>query len=155
MGPDIKLNPLHISVYLLVISYVIGEFIFPKYPMIYILNLIGIVLLIIAPIIFFSSRNAFYAYEENPLPHTQTKKMIKTGIYAYSRNPIYLSFILFHFGMFLTFENVMNFLCAIGLFFWLNNYIIPEEEKYLKNKFSDEFNRYCKSVKKWFFINFF
>ena len=107
MGPNVKGNPLHISVYLLILSYLIGEFILPKYPMIFIFNLLGLFLIIISPVIFFSSRNAFYAYEENPLPTSDTHKIIKTGIYAYSRNPIYLSFVLFHLGMFLTFENVM------------------------------------------------
>ena len=149
MGPEVKGNPLHISVYLLIGSFIIGEFILPKYPLIYIFNLIGVILIILAPIIFFSSRNAFFAYDENPLPQTQTDKIIKTGIYAYSRNPIYLSFVIFHFGMFLTFENTMYFLCSLGLFFWLNNFVIYEEEKFLRNKFKDEFNRYCKSVKKW------
>ena len=132
MGPQIKGNPLQISVYLLIASYVVGEFIFPKYPLFYLLNL--------------------YAHDENPLPTTNTDKIIKTGIYAYSRNPIYLSFVLFHFGMFLTFENIMYFLSSLGLFFWLNNIVIVEEEKFLENKFKDEFNRYCKSVKKWIFF---
>ena len=152
MGPEIKSNPLHISVYLLIVSYLIGEFILPKYALIYLFNLIGLIIIISAPVIFFSSRNAFYAHNENPLPHTDTDKIIKTGIYAYSRNPIYLSFVLFHFGMFLTFENIMYFLCSIGLFFWLNNFIIVEEEKFLNNKFKDEFARYCTSVKKWIFF---
>ena len=82
MGPDVKGNPLYISVYLLVASYFIGEFILPKYPIIYIINLLGLLLIIISPIIFFSSRNAFFAHEENPLPQTDTIKIIKTGIYA-------------------------------------------------------------------------
>ena len=152
MGPEIKGNPLHISVYLLIASYFIGEFIIPKYPLIYIFNLTGLVLIIISTIIFFSSINAFSAHHENPLPKTDTNRIIKTGIYAYSRNPIYLSFVLFHFGMFLTFENIMYFLCSIGLFFWINNYVIIKEEKFLKNKFKDEFDRYCQSVKKWIFF---
>ena len=152
MGPEVKGNPLYISVYLLIISYIIGEFVLPKYPLLYVLNLLGVFIIIVAPIIFFSSRNAFYAYEENPLPQSDTLKIIKTGIYAYSRNPIYLSFVLFHLGMFLTFENIMYFLCSIGLFFWLNNYVIEEEEKYLKNKFEIEYLRYSESVKKWLFF---
>ena len=152
MGPEVKGNPLYISVYLLIGSYLIGEFILPKYPLIYLFNLIGLFLIILAPIIFISSRNAFNAHDENPLPPTDTNKIIKTGIYAYTRNPIYLSFVLFHFGMFLTFENIMYFLCSLGLFFWLNNFVIIEEEKFLANKFKDEFYRYCKSVKKWIFF---
>ena len=149
MGPEIRGNPLYISVYLLIGSYIIGEFIFPKYPLVYIINLLGVFFIIVAPLIFFSSRNAFYAHDENPLPQTDTLKLIKTGIYAYSRNPIYLSFIMFHFGMFLTFENVMYFLSSIGLFIWLNYKVILEEELFLENKFKDEFNRYRQSVKKW------
>jgi len=152
MGPNVKGNPLYISVYLLILSYLIGEFILPKYPMIYIFNFLGLFLIVISPIIFFSSRNAFYAHNENLLPQTDTDTIIKTGIYAYSRNPIYLSFVLFHLGMFLTFENIMYFLSSIGLFFWLNNYVIKEEEDFLKDKFKEDYIRYCKSVKKWIFF---
>ena len=152
MGPNVKGNPLYVSVYLLILSYLIGEFILPKYPMLYIFNFLGLFLIIVSPIIFFSSRNAFYAHNENLLPQTDTDTIIKTGIYAYSRNPIYLSFVLFHLGMFLTFENTMYFLCSIGLFFWLNNYVIKEEEDFLKDKFKEDYIRYCKSVKKWIFF---
>ena len=35
MGPQIQGNPIKIFVYLLAISYVVGEFIIPKYPIIY------------------------------------------------------------------------------------------------------------------------
>ena len=152
MGPDVKGNPLYISVYHLITSYILGEFILPKYPLLYTFNLLGILFIILSPILFFSSRNAFNAHEEKLLPQTETNKIIKTGIFAYSRNPIYLCFVLFHFGMFLTFENIMYFLCSIGLFFWLNNFVIYEEEKYLKDKFGDEFERYCDSVKRWIFF---
>ena len=47
-GPKINGNPLKISVSLLVISYILGEFIIPKYPLYYIINLIGILGLIIS-----------------------------------------------------------------------------------------------------------
>ncbi len=152
MGPDVKGNPLYISIYLLIASFILGEFIFPKYPLLYVLNLLGVLIIILTPLVFLSSKNAFKIHEEKLLPQTETNKIIKTGIYAYSRNPIYLCFVLFHFGMFLTFENTMYFLCSIGLFFWLNNFVIYEEEKYLKDKFGDEYERYCVSVKKWFFF---
>ena len=150
--PNTKGNPRNISVYLLIISYFVGEFIFPKYPTIYILKLLGILCLIISVFIFFSSFNLFKSYSENPLPNSQSKRLIKTGIYAYARNPIYISFILFHLSMFLVFENVMYFISSIGLSVWIHNYIVVKEEKYLKEKFGDEFIRYCDSVKRWLFF---
>ena len=152
MGPAIKGNPLHIFVLLLVISYVVGEFIIPKYTLFTLLNLTGIIGLILSLALFFSSLNLFNSYKENPKPQADTKKIIKTGIFAYCRNPMYLAFIFFHLSMFLAFENVAYFLSAIGLFVWINTYIIPVEENFLKEKFGDDYSRYLEAVKKWLFF---
>ena len=152
MGPAIKGNPLKIFVLLLVISYAVGEFFIPKYALFTLLNLTGIIGLILSLALFFSSLNLFNSYKENPKPQADTKKIIKTGIFAYCRNPMYLAFILFHLSMFLTFENVAYFLSAIGLFVWINTYIIPVEENFLKEKFEDEYSRYLEAVKKWLFF---
>ena len=151
-GPKVKGNPLRIAVGLLVVSYVIGEFILPKYPLIYILELIGIIGLLISVIIFFSGFNIFKSYDENPVPTSNTNKIIKTGIFAYTRNPIYLSFVLFHFSMFLVFENVMYLLSAISLGVWLQNYVIKNEEIFLLEKFPDEYKRYMNAVNRWIFF---
>jgi len=152
MGPAVKGNPLRISVLLLVISYVVGEFFIPHYPLFNLLNLIGIIVLILSLALFFSSFSMFNSYKENPTPQSNTKRLIKTGIFAYCRNPMYLAFISFHFSMFLTFENVAYFLSAIGLFIWINHHVIPLEENYLKEKFGDEYERYVHAVKKWIFF---
>ena len=149
MGPAIQGNPLKIFVYLLVISYVVGEFIIPKYPIIYLFNMIGLIGLIVSLIFFYLGFNLFKSYKEDPKPSSDTNLLIKTGIFAYTRNPIYLAFVLFDFSMFLVFENVMYLLSSLGLFIWINNYVIKVEEDYLKNKFGDEFVRYCGAVKRW------
>ena len=151
-GPLVKGNPLRIAVYLLIPCYLIGEFIFPKYPLLYLFNLIGIIGLFISLILFFSGFSIFKSYEENPTPKSVTKKLIKTGIFAYTRNPIYISFLLFHFSMFLTFENVMYFITSIGLAIWIHNYVINAEEEYLIKELSDEYKRYMNAVKRWGFF---
>ena len=152
MGPAIKGNPLKMFVYLLVLSYVVGEFIIPKYTLITLLNIAGLIGLITSLALFFSSLNLFNSYKENPTPQTHTKRIIKTGIFAYCRNPMYMAFILFHFSMFLTFENVAYFLSAFGLFIWINNFVIPKEERYLIETFGEEYDRYIDAVKKWMFF---
>ena len=149
MGPMVQGNPIRISVYILVISYVVGEFIIPKYPIIYLLNLLGVVGLILSLVFFFSGFNLFKSFKENPIPTSDTNRLIKTGIFAYARNPIYLALVLFLFSMFLVFENVMYLASSLGIFIWLNNYVIKAEEDYLKKKFGHEFDRYCGAVKKW------
>ena len=60
--------------------------------------------------------NMGFQIQGSDLSHNKnTERLIKTGIFAYSRNPIYIAFVLFHFSMFLTFENVVYFLSSIGL----------------------------------------
>ena len=151
-GPLVKGNPLRMAVYMLVLSYLIGEFVFPKYPLLYFFNLMGILGLIMSLFFFFSGFNIFKSYDENPVPTSQTRKLIKTGIFAYTRNPIYIAFILFHFSMFLTFENIMYFFTSIGLAIWIHNFVIKAEEEYLIKEFSEEYKRYINSVKRWIFF---
>ena len=151
-GPNITGNPLRIAVGLLAASYVIGEFIISKYPLIYAFNLLGILGLISSTFIFISGFNMFKSYDENPLPSSTTDRIIKTGIFAYTRNPIYLAIVMFFLSMFLVFENVMYFLSAVGLAIWLHNYVIKSEENFLLNEFSDEYGQYMKAVKRWIFF---
>jgi protein-S-isoprenylcysteine O-methyltransferase Ste14 len=47
---------------------------------------------------------------------------------------------------------VAYFLSAFGLFVWINNYVIPIEQNFLKEKFGEEYERYLKAVKKWLFF---
>ena len=78
MGPAIKGNPLEIFGYLLVISYVVGEFLIPKYNLFTLLNLLGVIGLVLSLALFFSSLNIFNSYKENPKkPQTHTKRIIK------------------------------------------------------------------------------
>ena len=151
-GPKIKGNPLLVSVYLLVICYVIGEFVIPKYSLLYPINLIGILGLVISLVFFFSGFNIFKSYAENPVPTSSSERLIKTGVFAYTRNPIYLSLVLFHLSMFLVFENVMYLLSAVGQIIWIHNYIIKFEEEYLLGKFTDEYQRYMNTVSRWLFF---
>jgi len=150
--PMIKGNPLRVSIGLLVASYILGEFFFPKYSTFYFLKIIGIIGLIISVMFFYSSFSIFKNYKENPAPTSSTKRLIKTGIFAYTRNPIYISFVMFHFSMFLIFENVMYFLSCIGLSIWIHNYVIKIEEDFLLKQFPDEYKRYKNTAKRWLFF---
>ena len=102
--------------------------------------------------IFISGFKLFISYKEDPLPTSDTKRIIKTGIFAYTRNPIYLAFILFHLCMFLVFENVLYFISSVGLSIWLHNWIVPEEETYLRKNFNNEYDSYMNNVNRWIFF---
>ena len=75
-GPKVKGNPLRITVGLLVVSYIVGEFIIPKYPIIYFVKLIGVIGLITSTVFFFTGFNIFKTYDEDPVPTSSTNKII-------------------------------------------------------------------------------
>jgi len=78
-----------------------------------------------------------------------TTALVKTGIYQYTRNPIYLSVIILFIGISLLINSIIMLLLIIPMFIILNEGVVKREEKYLQSKFGDEYADYKNSVKRW------
>jgi protein-S-isoprenylcysteine O-methyltransferase Ste14 len=79
--------------------------------------------------------------------------LVTTGIFAHCRNPLYVGNILILVGLGIA-SNSLLFMAVftpIFLFFW--QAIVLAEENYLRNKFGEQYNEYCKRVNRWL-INF-
>lgn len=85
----------------------------------------------------------------NIKPWKPTTNIITTGIYAYSRNPIYLAFNFFSIGFGIFYNNVWVMLSIIPSMTFIYFIAIKKEEKYLENIFGDEYLEYKKSVRRW------
>lgn len=84
------------------------------------------------------------------LGHSENEKtdLVNRGLYAYSRNPIYLAYLVSCVGFFMMMPN------AISLCFLCMNYVAVEvkirlEEKHLKIKNGTEYMDYLKKVRRW------
>ena len=71
--------------------------------------------------------------------------LITRGIYSLSRNPIYIFFNLYFFGVFMVTSN-MIFLIFFIIQFILLHLEIMEEEKFLIEKFGVYYTDYCKKT---------
>ena len=79
-----------------------------------------------------------------------TTRIVQTGPYRFSRNPIYLAFTSLHLGVGL-WVNSAWLLGTLLLTLVLMSYgVIGREERYLKRKFGDEYVRYKAAVRRWF-----
>ena len=75
--------------------------------------------------------------------------LITTGIFAFSRNPIYTAFGLVLLGQFLIFSNWI-LLIYLGAAIWLFHRQVLREEEYLKQHYGKEYADYCGSVRRYF-----
>jgi protein-S-isoprenylcysteine O-methyltransferase Ste14 len=75
-------------------------------------------------------------------------ELVTTGIFAASRNPIYVGFALVLIGEFLVFPNWIPLVyLAIGI--WLFHRQVLREEEFMKNEYGEEYAEYCRRVRRY------
>lgn len=77
-------------------------------------------------------------------------KLVSSGIYKYSRNPMYLGVIMVVYGLSIFFESKDIFVYACMLIVFFHIVIIFLEEPHLRRKYGEEFERYLQETNRWF-----
>ncbi|MBC8312111.1 MAG: isoprenylcysteine carboxylmethyltransferase family protein [Candidatus Marinimicrobia bacterium] len=91
----------------------------------------------------------FKKMDTNIKPWEPTKNIITTGVYAYSRNPIYVVFNIFPIGLGIFFDNLWVLLSFIPALYTVYYLAIKKEEAYLEATFGEEYLDYKKKVRRW------
>lgn len=79
---------------------------------------------------------------------TRPGRLITDGIFAHSRNPIYVAFALILMGQFLIFPTRVLLIYVIAGFGLLHRQVLREED-YLKEHYGVDYARYCRRVKRY------
>lgn len=82
-------------------------------------------------------------------PWKPTSAIVTTGLYAWSRNPIYTGFCLINIGIGIASNNFWIFISFVPAAFLLFHVAIAKEEAYLELKFGDEYLAYKNKVRRW------
>ena len=99
---------------------------------------LGILIIIIASIfILFAIKDLGSNLSPFPRPKTNST-LVTSGIYRFTRHPMYYSLIIISFGVFLTKLSIYHLCLTITLALLIKFKIILEEQ-YLKNKFKNYF----------------
>lgn len=92
---------------------------------------------------------SFKHAETNIEPWKPTSKIVSTGLFAYSRNPIYgaLCLISIGTGVFLnSIWVILSFIPSAVIIYYI---AIKKEEAYLEEKFGEEYLHYKNKVRRW------
>jgi protein-S-isoprenylcysteine O-methyltransferase Ste14 len=85
----------------------------------------------------------------NPLIPDAASRLLVSGIYRHSRNPMYLGMLLVVAGWTLYQANAAAALMLPGFVAYLKRFQIEPEEEILKRKFGTEYEEYFNRVRRW------
>ena len=85
----------------------------------------------------------------DPVFPERASKLITTGIFRLSRNPIYMSLLLMLLAWIIWLGNFMGMVLCVSFVWFITKFQIRAEEKALGEKFGKEYHRYLRKVRRW------
>jgi protein-S-isoprenylcysteine O-methyltransferase Ste14 len=85
----------------------------------------------------------------NPLTPEAAAAMVTSGIYRYSRNPMYVGLLLALIGWDVWLSHLLAFALLPFFILYINRFQIEPEERALSTKFGGLFRDYRRSVRRW------
>jgi protein-S-isoprenylcysteine O-methyltransferase Ste14 len=85
----------------------------------------------------------------NPFTPEQSSSLVATGIYRFSRNPMYLGFLLALVGWGAYLASWVSALLLPAFVAYMNRFQIQPEERALTERFGQQFLAYSQSVRRW------
>lgn len=83
------------------------------------------------------------------LPYKPTARIISSGPFRFTRNPLYLSMSLIYAGLAIAFASAWALVLFIPVLATIRYGVIGREERYLERKFGAEYLGYKNSVRRW------
>jgi protein-S-isoprenylcysteine O-methyltransferase Ste14 len=110
---------------------------------------LGPVVIFCAVLLFLLSLREFRAAGTSVRGSVRSTTIVRTGPYRFSRNPIYLSFILFVLGLAVWLNDLwllVTLVPAVGI---IAAVAIPREERFLEQNFQKQYSSYKAAVRRW------
>ncbi|MXN65603.1 isoprenylcysteine carboxylmethyltransferase family protein [Stappia sp. GBMRC 2046] len=79
----------------------------------------------------------------------EPKILVTEGVFAYSRNPMYLGFLVLLIGAAILINSPLNLVLVVAFFLVANSWYIPFEEANARRVFGRAYVEYCSRVRRW------
>jgi protein-S-isoprenylcysteine O-methyltransferase Ste14 len=108
-----------------------------------------IALSVLAGLIFFAAIRQLIRHKTHPSPYKPTAALVVRGIYRFTRNPIYIAFLLIVLAFAVGANDTWLLLSPLLLFILLQFGVVKREERYLSIKFGNIYDDYRRRVRRW------
>lgn len=82
-------------------------------------------------------------------PHGKSSALVTEGPFKFSRNPMYLGFVLILLGITILLGNFIVIFAPLAMLITMEILFIPYEENALEETFKEKYLEYKKRVRKW------
>jgi len=139
---------------LIFLGYLVGALIvnwvvpFPE-PWMFALRILGGAMVIAGFLLTGSAISQMRKVHTSPDPHQPVTALVTGGPYRFTRNPIYLGFLLIYLGFTMAAGTLWGWLGSPFLLMTVTNAVIRAEEIYLDEKFGEGYKEYRSHVRQW------
>ena len=148
-GINPMVHPPIIASMFIVIAYFLGRFVPLPLAVPLILRNIGLFLTFVGFLCGIGALLEFRKARTTLDPHASVRQLVTSGIYRFTRNPIYLGFLLMVIGLPLNSGIYWGIVMAPFYVLTMNRLVIEREESYLENKFKSIYPDYKARVRRW------
>ena len=142
-------HPPVVALMFIVIAYFLGRFVPLPFSAPPILRYIGLAMTFVGFLLGVGAFVEFRKARTTLDPHGSAKQLVTSGIYRFTRNPIYLGFLLMVIGLPLNSGLYWGIVLAPFYVLMMNRLIIQHEERYLDEKFGKAYAGYTSRVRRW------
>ncbi len=109
----------------------------------------GLGFLALGALLMFLGMREFQRAGTDYRPYKPTTRIIESGPFRFTRNPLYLSLTLIYAGIALSLGSSWALVLLVPVLVIIRYGVIAREERYLTHKFGDEYLRYKEQVRRW------
>ena len=142
-------HPPLVAVFFIVLAYFLGRFIPLSFTVPLVLRYLGLALAFVGFLLGIGAFMEFRRARTTVDPHGTTKHLVTSGIYRFTRNPIYLGFLSMVIGLPLISGLIWGLVLAPFYMMTMSRLVIEREEAYLERKFKGEYTDYTSRVRRW------
>ena len=142
-------QPPLVALLFIVIAYFLGRFVPVPFVVPPVLQYVGLALTFVGFLLGIGAFMEFRKARTTLNPHGSVKHLVTAGVYRFTRNPIYLGFLLMVIGLPLNSGLIWGLVVAPFYMMTMSSLVIEREEAYLERKFRKEYTSYTSRVRRW------
>lgn len=106
-------------------------------------------ILVVAAVLSGSSARRFLRAGTGVRPFTPASALVRGGAYRFTRNPMYVGLVGVTLGVAIVLGTIAPAIVPPLFFVLLDRRFVRAEEVFLRQRFGDDYDQYCRRVRRW------